>query len=77
MKLLPRLAARMVVLAVLFAGTTAFSQNAAPTHHDVVIKNAVVMTVTHGNLKNGSVYIKDGKIAAVGESVTAPAGATR
>ncbi len=53
--------------------TGAFSQTA---HHDVVIKNATVMTVTHGNIKNGSIYIKDGKIAAVGESVNAPASAT-
>jgi imidazolonepropionase-like amidohydrolase len=45
-------------------------------HHDVLIKNATVMTVTHGNIKNGSIYIKDGKIAAVGENVTAPATAT-
>jgi imidazolonepropionase-like amidohydrolase len=44
--------------------------------HAIVIKNALVMTVTHGNLKNGSVYIKDGKIAAVGEAVNAPASAT-
>jgi len=41
-----------------------------------VIKNAIVMTVTHGNIKNGAIYIKDGKIAAVGENVNAPAGAT-
>jgi len=55
----------------------AFGQTSAPAvHHDVVIKNAVVMTVTHGNIKNGSIYIKDGKIAAVGENVNAPAGAT-
>ena len=40
--------------------------------NEAVIKNAVILTVTHGNLKNGSVYIKDGKIAAVGESVNAP-----
>ena len=43
--------------------------------HDVVIKNAMVMTVTHGNIKNGAVYIKDGKIAAVGDTVDAPASA--
>src|SRR5262245_10083717 len=43
---------------------------------DVVIKNALLMTVTHGNIQNGSVYIKGGKIAAVGEKVNAPAGAT-
>ena len=34
------------------------------------------MTVTHGTIKNGSVYIKDGKIAAVGETVNAPPGAS-
>jgi imidazolonepropionase-like amidohydrolase len=34
------------------------------------------MTVTHGNIKNGSIYIKDGKIAAVGENVNAPEDAT-
>jgi imidazolonepropionase-like amidohydrolase len=53
---------------------TAFAQPAA-AHHHVVIKNATVMTVTHGNITNGSIYIKDGKIAAVGETVNAPADA--
>src|SRR2546423_1083106 len=43
---------------------------------DVLIRNAVVMTVTHGNIQNGSVYIKDGKIAAVGKDLTAAPGAT-
>src|SRR2546426_9083201 len=33
------------------------------------------MTVTHGNIQNGSVHIKDGKIAAVGPDVTAAPGA--
>jgi imidazolonepropionase-like amidohydrolase len=54
----------------------ALGQSASATHNDVVIKNATVMTVTHGNIKNGSIYIKDGKIAAVGETVNAPANAT-
>jgi imidazolonepropionase-like amidohydrolase len=53
---------------------TALAQSAP--HHDVLIKNAIVMTVTHGNITNGSVYIKDGKISAVGGNVTAPANAT-
>jgi imidazolonepropionase-like amidohydrolase len=53
---------------------SAFAQSTA--HHDVVIKNATIMTVTHGNITNGSIYIKDGKIAAVGENVNAPATAT-
>src|SRR5436305_15331441 len=47
-----------------------------PSPHDVVIKNATVMTVTHGKIEHGSVYIKDGKIAAFGAAVNAPADAT-
>jgi imidazolonepropionase-like amidohydrolase len=58
------------------AESVASAQSAAPAHQDVVIKNAIVMTVTHGNIKNGSIYIKDGRIAAVGESVNAPTSAT-
>jgi imidazolonepropionase-like amidohydrolase len=53
----------------------AFGQSTT-AHHDILIKNATVMTVTHGNITNGSVYIKDGRIAAVGENVSAPPSAT-
>jgi imidazolonepropionase-like amidohydrolase len=68
---------RLVLLGLALAAPAAFGQASAPVaHHDVLIKNAVVMTVTHGNIKNGSIYVKDGKIAAVGENVNAPAGAT-
>ncbi|MGB8010814.1 MAG: amidohydrolase [Terriglobales bacterium] len=63
-------------LALLCAGlmltAAALAQSA---HHDVLIKNATVMTVTHGNIQHASIYIKDGKIAAVGEAITAPADA--
>lgn len=45
-------------------------------HNEILIKNAKVMTVTHGDISGGSVYIKDGKIAAVGKDVNAPATAT-
>ncbi len=68
------LALHCVLLMTLAAAS--FAQSTHVSHNDVVIKNATVMTVTHGNIKNGSVYIKDGKIAAVGESVNAPASAT-
>jgi imidazolonepropionase-like amidohydrolase len=40
----------------------------------IVIRNATIMTVTHGNVK-GSIVVKDGKIADVGEKVMEPAGA--
>ena len=31
--------------------------------NDVVIKNGTILTVTHGKIENGSVYIHNGKIA--------------
>jgi imidazolonepropionase-like amidohydrolase len=46
------------------------------SHNEVLIKNAVVMTVTHGKIQNGSVYVKDGKIVAVGKDLSAPSSAT-
>ena len=45
------------------------------TPTDVVIQNATVMTVTHGTIQHGSVWIHNGKIAGVGATVNAPAGA--
>jgi len=42
-----------------------------PTPKEVLIKNATVLTVSKGTIKNGSVLIRDGKIAAVGMNVTA------
>jgi imidazolonepropionase-like amidohydrolase len=48
----------------------------APASQDVVIRGGTVLTATHGVIPNGSVYIHDGKIAAVGATVNAPAGAT-
>ncbi|WP_447763533.1 amidohydrolase family protein [Sphingopyxis panaciterrae] len=42
---------------------------------DLVIVNARVMTVTHGTIEQGSVWVHDGKIAGVGKRVSAPADA--
>src|SRR5690348_14220991 len=38
----------------------------------ILIQNATVMTVSHGTIEHGSILIKDGKIAEVGQSVNAP-----
>ena len=46
-----------------------------PAAHDVVIRGGTIMTATHGNIENGAILIHDGKIAAIGASVNAPAGA--
>ncbi len=39
---------------------------------DLLIKNATVLTVTQGTIKNGYVLIHNGKIKAVGENIAAP-----
>jgi len=40
-----------------------------------LIKNATVITITHGRIEHGSILVRDGKIAAVGADVQAPADA--
>jgi imidazolonepropionase-like amidohydrolase len=41
----------------------------------IVIQNATILTVSHGTIEHGSILIKDGKIAEVGQTVNAPKGA--
>jgi imidazolonepropionase-like amidohydrolase len=38
----------------------------------ILIQNATIMTVSHGTIEHGSILIKDGKIAEVGQSIKAP-----
>src|SRR5262245_3551841 len=45
------------------------------TNPPVVIKNATIMTAAGQEIANGSILLKDGRIAAVGPSVAAPADA--
>src|SRR5437773_10616998 len=65
-----------VTIVAASAGQPAASAAQSAAHNDVLINKAVVMTVTHGNIQDGSIYIKDGKIAAVGRNLEATAGAT-
>src|SRR5215472_3732007 len=44
--------------------------------NDVVIRGGTILTVTHGKIENGSIYIHNGKIAAIGKTVDAPSSAT-
>src|SRR5215475_7515866 len=41
---------------------------------EVLIKNGTIMTASHGVIENGSVLIRDGKIAAVGKNSEVQAG---
>jgi imidazolonepropionase-like amidohydrolase len=56
------------------AGMAVAQSSTAPA--DLVIKNATVMTASHGTIQHGSVWLHNGKIAGVGATVSAPAGAT-
>lgn len=40
----------------------------------VLIKGATILTVTKGTIPNGSILLRDGKIAAVGQDIEAPPG---
>jgi len=54
------------------------SDDRGPYRDDRVtlIRDATVMTVTNGTIEHGSILIRDGRIAAVGPDIEAPAGAT-
>src|SRR3984957_7991321 len=75
-------AATLIALAALMTACLAplgSSQQAASSQQtppvDLVIKNATVMTASHGTIEHGSVWVQGGKIGGVGATVSAPAGA--
>ena len=51
------------------AGAASATGTAAPA--EILIKNATIMTASHGTINNGSILIRDGKIAEVGPNVKA------
>src|ERR1700758_5169051 len=65
----------IALLAALFVAASdsrATPPDASPV---ILIQNATILTVSHGTVENGSILIKDGKIAEVGPSLKAPTGA--
>ena len=46
------------------------------TNPPVLIRNATIMTATGQVISNGAILLRDGRIVAVGATVTAPADAT-
>jgi len=56
--------------------TSASGTEAPVAQNDVVIRGGTILTITHGKIENGSIYIHNGKIAALGKTVNAPANAT-
>jgi imidazolonepropionase-like amidohydrolase len=73
-------ARRGIVVAALLltlVGSSSVSRATPPAEADsvILIQNATILTVSHGTIENGSILIKDGKIAEVGSSIKAPTGA--
>src|SRR5882724_10712022 len=68
---------RTIVGATLFfAGSVAvLAENPPDAPAVLLIQNATILTVSHGTIEHGSILIRDGKIAEVGTSIKAPAGA--
>ena len=60
-----------LVSLVSLLGVVAYGQS-----NDFVVRDATILTVSHGRIEHGSIYVKGGKIAAVGpnDQVTAPTG---
>src|SRR5580692_376388 len=62
------------VCALSFLALPLFAPAATPPDAPpvILIQNATILTVSHGTIEHGSILIKDGKIAEVGDSVKAP-----
>ncbi|MCI0339504.1 MAG: amidohydrolase [Acidobacteria bacterium] len=57
-------------------GAAAQAQQAQqPGSNEILIRNATILTASHGTIENGSILIRNGKIAAVGKDVKASANA--
>lgn len=68
---------KLLFLAILAAAALAPAAAEQPGSPGViVIKDATILTVSHGNIAKGSILIRGGKIAEVGPAVAVPAGAT-
>lgn len=67
----------MVGAALILAclGLAANGRSAENSQAVLLIRNATILTASHGTIEKGDILIKDGKIAAVGTNVKAPSDA--
>lgn len=54
--------------------TNALRKPSLVTHGDVFIKDARILTATHGTIEKGCILVRGGKIVAIGPNLKAPAG---
>ena len=57
---------RALLAVGMLVGVIASAPAQSTPAHDIVIKNATVMTASHGTIERGSVWVHQGKIAGVG-----------
>ncbi len=62
-----------VLLVVLMSAAQAQAQRRDTNAQETLIRNATVLTVSHGTLQNADVLLRGGKIAAVGQNLKAAA----
>ncbi|MEZ5344205.1 MAG: amidohydrolase family protein [Pyrinomonadaceae bacterium] len=65
------------LLPALYAQNSGSDQNKTGTPGTYAITDATIVTVSGATIENGTVVIRDGKIAAVGQNVSVPNGAIR
>lgn len=58
-----------------FGGAGALNMPVPPAAKLVAIAHATILTASHGTIQNGTIIIRDGKIAAIGANIAVPAGA--
>jgi imidazolonepropionase-like amidohydrolase len=56
-------------------GSSTLQQGVLPARGTFAIRNAHIVTVSGADIENGTIVIRDGKIEAVGSSVSVPSGA--
>src|SRR5690349_2291379 len=67
-----RLAKHLLLLSVFICVTSVAQAQRSP---ETLIRNATVLTITHGTLQNTDVLLRNGKIAAIGKNLKASADA--
>jgi len=71
--MLRRLTSPFLAPLLTLSALTLAAQTKPPTQGgDVLIKNATLLTATHGRIDHGSVYVKGGKIVALSPEFVNP-----
>src|SRR5919206_2382199 len=66
-----RFIARLLCFAIAGTLPTGAARAQRPAAPETLIRNATVLTITHGTLQNTDVLMRNGKIAAVGKNLSA------